>query len=141
MGIRTLLATAAVGVLLLGCESLPERSPLIETKWEVVTLNGKAPLQTRNPLTAEFLPNGKLAGFGGVNRFEIGCEIRGKRISMGKEIESTLIGSTIPALADQESAYAMAIGRTRSYFIGDGDLLHLCDADGNELVTLKRVPR
>ncbi len=141
MEIRSVLSAAAFGVLLLGCESLPERSPLTGTQWEVLTLNGKAPIQTRKPLTAEFLPNGTLMGFGGVNTFRIGYEIRGKRISLHKELISTNIGSTIPALAEQESAYLSAIGRTRSYFIGDGDLLHLCGADGSELATLKRVPR
>lgn len=141
MGIRTVLSTAAFGVLLLGCESMPERSPLTETKWEVVNLNGKAPIQTRQPLTAEFLPNGTLQGFGGVNRFEIQIEIHGKRFSTGGEVSSTLIGSMVPAFADQESAFITAIARTRSYFISSEDLLHLCGANGSELVTLKRVAR
>jgi len=141
MGIRTALSTAAFGVLLLGCESLPGRSALTETKWEVVSLNGKAPIQTRQPLTAELLPNGTLKGFGGVNRFEIQVEIHGKRFSTGGEVTSTLIGSTVPAFAEQESAYITAIARTRSCFVSDEDLLHLCGANGNELVTLKRVDR
>lgn len=141
MEIRTVLSAAAFGVLLLGCESLPERSPLTGTKWEVVSLNGKAPIPTRQPLTAEFLPNGKLTGFGGVNMFEIGYEIRGKRISPDKEMTSTLRGSLDPAIEEQESAYGSAIGRTRSYFIDDGGLLHLCGWDKSELVILKRVPR
>lgn len=138
---RTFLFAAAVGVLLLGCESLPERSPLTGTKWEVVSLNGKPPIPTSEPLTAEFLPSGKLAGYGGVNWFEIRVEIRGKRISPGNEMESTARGSLVPAIEEQESAYGSAIGRTRSYFIDDRDHLHLRGADGNELATLKRVPR
>jgi heat shock protein HslJ len=141
MRMRTGLSSAALAVLLVGCESVPERSPLTETRWEVVTLNGKAPIPTSKPLTAEFLPNGTMTGFGGINGFRIGWEIHGKRISVGKEIESTLKGSLDPALAEQETAYQLAIGRTRSFFIDGGDLLHLCGSDGTELVTLKRLPR
>lgn len=141
MEIRIVLSAAAIGVMLLGCESLPERSPLTGTKWEVVNLHGQALIRTRKPLTAEFLPNGRLTGSGGINTFETGVEIRGKRISVHEEMSKTLIGSTVPALEEQESAYLTAIGRTRSWFIDDGDLLHLCGADGGELATLKRVSR
>jgi heat shock protein HslJ len=142
MEMRTILARAASGILLLGCESLPEKSPLTENLWEVVTIDGKPVIQTRKPLTTEFLPDGTLHGYNGVNWFTIGYEIHGKRIALHETMRSTLVGMMDPEIGEQESAYMGVIGRMRSFFFGDGDqLLHLCDAKGKELATLKKAPR
>lgn len=142
MEIRTLLATTAFGILLLGCESLPGKSVLTENAWEVVTLDGKPVIETRKRLTTEFLPDGTLKGCDGINWFHTRYEARGKRLALQGDVESTLMESLDPAIREQATVFWKAIGQTRSFFIGDGDqLLHLCDANRKELATLKKATR
>lgn len=132
----------ALGFLLLGCESLPEKSALADSLWEAVTLHGKPVIQTRRPLTIEFRPDGRLGGHSGVNSYGAAYKARGNRIAIEGGFMTTMIGTLNAEVGNQETAFLRALGQMRSCFIGGEDqLLRLCDSEGKELATLKRISR
>lgn len=138
---RHVLLAAAFAVLLAGCESLPPY-PLAGTTWEVVSLGGRPVIENSGPLTAEFRNTAALHCFGGLNGFKIDYEVQGNRIVLGEFYTVTNVGSFDPERRKQESAYFSAILRTRTFSVGDGDLLHCWfGANGDELAVLKRVDR
>lgn len=135
---HSLLVLSLVGVLSAACSSEPawvkqereaQRSPasLQGHRWVCVGMDARG-ADPREPLALEFLPEGRLQGFAGVNRFG-GSWTAGEGVLELGSLVSTKMGGP-PELMDLERRYLEALGRVRGFSLQSG-LLRLKDGAGS----------
>jgi heat shock protein HslJ len=142
---RPLLSLILLVALPLACSSEPawvkqekeaQRSPasLQGHRWVCVGLDAKG-ADPREPLSLEFLPEGRVQGFAGVNRLG-GSWSAGEGVLEIGSLVSTKMGG--PAeLMDLERRYLDALGKVRGFSVQSG-LLRLQDAGGSVILEFSR---
>jgi heat shock protein HslJ len=104
-------------------------TPLPGTKWELVNLNGVAPVEGSS-LTLFFSNDDKAGGNAGCNTYGGTYKVNGSNLTFS-EMMSTMMACE-PPLMDQEQAYLKALGDTKTYE-SSAERLTLKDGSGNEL--------
>ena len=117
--------------LLLGACAAPSASTITlpGTKWELVSLNGAAPVAGTS-LTLFFGNDDQAGGDAGCNTYGGSFTVKGSSLTFGPMM-STMMACE-PPIMDQEQAYLKALGETKS-FEGSADKLTLKDGSGKEL--------
>ncbi len=142
---RTLLALTLITVLPAACSSEPawvkqekqaQLSPasLQGHRWICVGMDAKG-ADPREPLSLEFLPEGRVQGFAGVNRFG-GSWSAGEGVLELGSLASTKMGGP-PELMDLERRYLEALGKVRGFSLQSG-LLRLKDGGGAVVLEFSR---
>lgn len=140
-----LVAAVAIAMLMHACSSEPawvkqekeaQRSPasLQGQRWVCVGLDAKG-AEPREPLSLEFLPEGRLQGFAGINRFG-GSWTAGEGVLEIGSLAATKMGGPEP-LMDLERRYLDALSRTRGFSLQSG-LLRLKDGGGTIVLEFSR---
>ena len=99
------------------------------TKWELVNLNGAAPVEGSS-LTLFFGNDDKAGGNAGCNTYAGTYKVNGSSLTFGAMM-STMMACE-PTSTDQEQAYLKALGDTKTYE-ASAERLTLKDGSGNEL--------
>ncbi len=134
---NTLIAlTIVAGLLLAGCVPVPSASSgsLADTSWLLVNLNGQ-PALSDTQVTIRF-ENGQLSGSDGCNRYSGSYTINGARITVDKNLISTMMACAEPIMT-QAAAYIAALTGAATYTI-EGGQLTLLDGSGKALATFTR---
>lgn len=131
---NTLVALAIVaGLLLAGCVPVPDASPdpLADTNWVLVSLNGQ-PAIADTQVTIRF-EDGQLSGTEGCNRYSTSYKTDGNKLTVDKNVVSTMMACAEPIMA-QAAAYIAALTGAVTYRI-EGGQLTLFDGSGKSLAT------
>jgi heat shock protein HslJ len=125
-----LLVISTSAILMSACASPAGNAPALPgTKWELVTLNGAAPVKGTS-VTLFFGEDSKAGGNASCNTYGGSYTIIGSSLTFGPMM-STMMACE-PAIMDQEQAYLKALGDTKS-FEATSDKLTLKDSSGNAL--------
>ena len=112
------------------------QASLTETDWWVEDIAGKGVVD-RSHTTIQFAEDGKVVGSTGCNQYFGSAEIEGSNISFGPLAGTRMM---CPAsLMDQEMKFFQAMGNVTNWEIAKTDLLHLRDAEGNDLLRASRT--
>ncbi len=122
------LLVVAAALVLAGCGAT---DTLNNTKWSLVTLAGQ-PLLADTKVTLTFA-DGQLTGSDGCNQYSTSYTAEGNKITIDKEIISTLMACDEPIMR-QASAFSDALPKAAT-FKNDGQQLALLAADGSSLAT------
>lgn len=95
--------------------------------WVVEDIMG-AGVVDRAQSTLQMLPDGRVAGSGGCNRFTGKGAVAGGRVEIG--LLATTRMACAPALMDQEDKYLKALAASRRYEIGGDGLMRFFDGKG-----------
>jgi heat shock protein HslJ len=132
--IWVLLALSATVLALSACASPAGNvTALPGTKWELISMSGAAPVQGTS-LNLFFGTDGQATGNAGCNTYGGSYTVKGSSLTFGPMM-STLIACEITVM-DQEQAYLIALGETKSYESSANELT-LKDGAGNELAVFK----
>lgn len=137
-----ILVLSAALVPCVGCSSEPawvkqekqaERSPasLQGHRWICVGMDAKG-ADPREPLSLEFLSEGRLQGFAGVNRFGGSWSAGEGTLEIGSLVSTKMAGPQ--PLMDMERRYLDALSKVRGFSL-QGGLLRL--KDGGERIVLE----
>lgn len=131
---NTLIAlTIIAGLLLTSCVPVPGASSgsLADTSWILAGLNGQ-PALSDTQVTIRF-EDGQISGTDGCNRYSTSYTITGAKLSIDKNVISTMIACAEPIMA-QAIAYIAALTGAATYTI-EGGQLTLFDESGKVLAT------
>lgn len=117
-------------LLLTACAGGKSQNPLAGSDWNLVTLNGAAPLEGTT-LTLTFGTD-QIGGNAGCNSFGGKYTIEGDKLT-ASELVSTLMACADTGVMEQESAYLNALGAAQSFSVNHSEL-RILSADGVELV-------
>lgn len=109
---------------------------LTQSEWWVEDINGKGVIDNSHT-TLQFLEKGTVGGDTACNRYHGSLEITGSSISFGPMAGTRKACS--PVLMDQEMKFYQAIAKVVTWEVAVTGLLHLKDADGNDLIRAWRV--
>lgn len=131
--LRRTLPILALLLALAGCAGPTYVGPrdLAGTAWRVVAIDGVEPAGAE--LDVDFGVDGRINGFGGVNRYFGAVVVEGNRLNVGP-IGSTLMAGD-PALLDQEHRLHAALESVARAEL-DGTTLRLLREDGSCAVRL-----
>jgi heat shock protein HslJ len=125
-----LLVISTSAILISACASPAGNAPALPgTKWELVTLNGAAPVEGTS-VTLFFGNDDQAGGDASCNTYGGSYTIKGSGLTFGPMM-STMMACE-PVIMDQEQAYLKVLGDTRS-FEATSDKLTLKDSSGKEL--------
>jgi len=135
----------SLAFLVIGCKSEPvwvkeekeaQKSPasLQGHKWVCVGMDAKG-AEPREPLSLEFLPEGRLQGFAGINRFG-GSWTAGEGVLEIGSLAATKMGGP-EGLMDLERRYIDALSKVKSFSLQSG-LLRLKDGGGKIVLEFSR---
>jgi heat shock protein HslJ len=130
-----LVVTVVAGLMLAACAPGSASVTLNNSGWSLKTLNGQAVLSD-TMVTANFA-DGKLNGSDGCNRFSGSYTESGNKITINKDLVSTMMACPEPVMT-QATAYLAALAQA-STFKNDGKELTLFDAGGKTLATFAVV--
>lgn len=117
-------------ILMSACAPPPGNAPALPgSKWELVTLNGAAPVKGTS-VTLFFGDDGQAGGNASCNTYGGSYQVAGSNLTFDQMV-STMMACE-PAINEQEQAYLKALGETKSYAVTGGNLT-LKDASGNSL--------
>lgn len=105
--------------------------PLAGTSWVLADLGGQA-VRNDTQVTMRF-EDGRLGGTDGCNRYSTAYQADGGKLSVDKNVVSTLMACPEPIM-QQASAYIAALTQAATYKV-EGGQLTLFDADGKALMT------
>ena len=119
-------------------DSTPSPTPSLDgTKWQLLTLDGQAPLMGTT-ITATFTKS-EIGGSSGCNSYSGSYTLEGSSIQFG-DIGGTEMACMEPEGAmDQEQSFLRALRRVASYRLGAGQL-ELLDAAGSEVLVFTASP-
>ncbi len=125
-----LLVISTSAILMSACATPAGNAPALPgTKWELVTLNGAAPV-VGTSVTLFFGEDGQAAGNASCNTYGGSYKTAGSNLTF-EQMMSTMMACE-PAIMEQEQAYLKVVGETKSYEVTGGNLT-LKDASGNAL--------
>jgi len=128
--IWVLLALSVTAVVVSACASPTGKSSALPgTKWELVTLNGAAPVEGTS-VTLFFGEDNKAGGNASCNTYSGSYKVAGSNLTF-EQMMSTMMACE-PAINEQEQEYLKVLGETKSYEVIGGNLT-LKDASGNSL--------
>ena len=130
------------GLLLLcaGCQSCDEpRGQLIGSTWELVHLRGREVVKALSPLTAEFMPDGRVQCQGGINVFGGRYGIQKDRFSF--HMSSTTLAGSSRALEEQEEDFQRAMEEASIFTFDGGGRLILRNSGGRDLAVFRKIPQ
>jgi heat shock protein HslJ len=117
----------------------PEASGLQGVRWVLVSLvNAAGETVTAladSEVTAEFGPDGQMAGSGGCNRYFASYTVDGSNLTIG-QAGSTMMACEPVEVMEQEAQFLAALGSVATWQI-DGDTLTISNADGAPLMTFQ----
>lgn len=127
-----ILAISVTALVLNACASPAGNTVALPgTKWELVSLNGFAPISVSGTsVTLFFVGEDKAGGDAGCNTYNGTYKVNGSSLTFGSMMSTAM--ACEPPIMDQEQAYLKALGETKSYE-GTADNLILKDASGKEL--------
>jgi putative lipoprotein len=137
---RMMLATmGTVWLAVAGCSLVrPDsaESPKVDLKgtWLAEDIDG-AGVRDDAQSTLEFMPDGRVAGRGGCNRYGGSVKVSGASLLMSELFATKM--ACAPALMDQETRYMAALQAVRSYRM-EGSTLVLVDATGKVRLRFER---
>lgn len=137
--------TCSLALPLAGCKSEPEwvkqekeaqKSPasLQGHTWVCVGLDAKG-AEPREPLSLEFLPEGRLQGFAGVNRIAGSWTAGEGVLEIGSIVATKMAGPE--SLMDLEQRYLGELSKVRGFSL-QGGLLRLKDGGGRIVLEFSR---
>ncbi len=125
-----LLVISISAILMSACAApTGNTSVLPGTKWELVTLNGYAPVEGTS-VTLFFGEDDMAGGDASCNTYSGKYKVTGSSLTF-EQMMSTMMACE-PSINDQEQAYLKALGDVKSYE-SSADKLTLKDASGNAL--------
>ncbi len=137
MGTRYRLLLFILGSALLGAAcGAPGGVTLAGTRWRLIELDGRAPLNAGTPPTLYFDTRDRAGGNSGCNIYNGAYRISGATITFGN-LASTRRACLDPALNTQEAAFYQAFGAVTSWELTGAELLL---KDGNGATRLRFVP-
>jgi heat shock protein HslJ/membrane-bound inhibitor of C-type lysozyme len=104
-------------------------------EWLVVSIGGEA-VAEEPPATIEFLPEGRVGGSGGCNRWN-GPFRLGEGLAIGPELRSTMMACAEPVMAT-ERRLLDALPKVNAFDFDDAGRLVLATADGEAIVARRR---
>lgn len=104
--------------------------------WLVEDIMGEGVID-RAQSTLQLLPEGRVAGSGGCNRFTGAGVIAEGKVQIGA-LASTRMACP-PALMDQEAKYLKALASATRYEIGADGLMRFYDANGAAVLRFSRI--
>lgn len=104
-------------------------------EWLIESVGGE-PVADEPPATIEFLPEGRIAGSGGCNRYG-GSFALGEGLTIGPNLFSTMMACAEPAMASERRVLD-ALPTTSAFDIDESGRLILTIADGRTLVARRR---
>jgi heat shock protein HslJ len=127
-----------LAVLLAGCApGSDDGSSLQDTRWMLVTLEGKAPLQDTAP-SAEFSAD-QVSGSAGCNTYFGTYESGDGELSIGDVAHTEMWCMEPEGVMDQELAFLTALASAAGYRLA-GERLELLDGTGGMILTFERQP-
>lgn len=130
---RTLTLAFLAG---LAASSAIAQTDLIGTTWIAEDIMGRGVVD-RAQSTLQLLPEGRVAGSSGCNRFT------GKGVVSAGKVEIGTLATTRmacpPALMDQEAKYLKALAVSRRYEIGGDGLMRFFDENGTAILRFSRL--
>lgn len=128
--ITFLLVISASAILMSACATPVGNTPALPgTKWELVTLNGTAPIEGTS-VTLFFGEDDRAGGNASCNTYSGSYKVTGNSLTF-EQMMSTMMACA-PAINEQEQSYLKVLGETKSYETAGGNLT-LKDASGNAL--------
>ena len=104
--------------------------------WRIAEIDGRPVQAPDAPLSLMlWTMDGRVAGFGGINRFSGPYELRGRDLSFGPAIMTRMAGP--PELMDQEMALAQALEATAAWRPAGEGAIELLDDGGAVLMRLE----
>ncbi|MGI6502473.1 MAG: META domain-containing protein [Candidatus Methanoculleus thermohydrogenotrophicum] len=132
-----LLDEAGTGLLFfVQAEEVPP-VPLVGTEWTLVSYSlGDAisSVIAGTTITAEFSPDGKIAGSAGCNRYFASYEVAGTAMTIGPAGSTKIYCGEPEGIMEQEGRYLTLLESVAGYQI-DGDRLDLLDEAGDTLLS------
>lgn len=122
---RTLTLAFLAG--LAACAPAMAQTDLVGTTWLAEDIMGRGVVD-RAQSTLQPLPNGRVAGSGGCNRFTGNGIISDGKVKIGTLATTRM--ACPPALMDQEAKYLKALAASRRYEIGGDGLMRFFDEHG-----------
>ena len=134
-----LMSVLASGLLMMSCGSAKKSVSIADLagEWVIVEVNDKAVSAEETPFLGFEVNEGQLYGNAGCNSLMANFDLS----KTSGELTFDAIGSTKRMCADMatEDAILQALGEVRSFAL-DGENLKLNNADGKELMELKKRP-
>jgi heat shock protein HslJ len=128
--IAFLLVISLSAILMSACATPSgNAAPLPGTKWELVTLNGTAPVEGTS-VTLFFGEDDRAGGNASCNTYSGSYKVAGSNLTFEQMMSTMMACET--AINEQEQAYLKVLGETKSYEVTGGNLI-LKDASGNAL--------
>lgn len=115
-------------VLFTACSLAIARSPLADTQWRLIELDGRAPIPAGEPLNLRFDSGDQAGGNSGCNIYGGSYRATDTTLTFGA-LASTQRACLDPALNDQETAFYQALDAVVAYALVGGQLV-LKDANG-----------
>ena len=134
-----LMAVLAGGLMMVACGSSKKSVSIanLACEWEIMEVNNQPVSAEQTPFLGFDVNKGQLYGNAGCNSLMASFGIS----KSANELSFDAIGSTKRMCRDMatEDAVLQALGAVKSFAL-DGDKLTLNDADGRELLELKKRP-
>ena len=134
-----LMSVLASGLLMMSCGSAKKYVSIADLagEWVIVEVNDKSVSAEETPFLGFDVNEGQLYGNAGCNSLMANFDLS----KTSGELTFDAIGSTKRMCADMamEDAILQALGEVRSFAL-DGENLKLNNADGKELMELKKRP-
>ena len=134
-----LMSVLASGLLMMSCGSAKKSVSIADLagEWVIVEVNDKSVSAEETPFLGFDVNEGQLYGNAGCNSLMANFDLS----KTSGELTFDAIGSTKRMCADMatEDAILQALGEVRSFAL-DGENLKLNNADGKELMELKKRP-
>ena len=134
-----LMSVLASGLLMMSCGSAKKSVSIADLagEWVIVEVNDKSVSAEETPFLGFEVNEGQLYGNAGCNSLMANFDLS----KTSGELTFDAIGSTKRMCADMamEDAILQALGEVRSFAL-DGENLKLNNADGKELMELKKRP-
>ena len=134
-----LMSVLASGLLMMSCGSAKKSVSIADLagEWVIVEVNEKSVSAEETPFLGFDVNEGQLYGNAGCNSLMANFDLS----KTSGELTFDAIGSTKRMCADMatEDAILQALGEVRSFAL-DGENLKLNNADGKELMELKKRP-
>jgi heat shock protein HslJ len=131
-----IIAVMAAAVLLAGCGSSSENSsPLKDTRWALVALDGEPPLTGKAP-SVEFSAD-QISGSTGCNTYFGTYSVSGSELGVGDVAVTEMWCMEPEGVMDQEQAFLDALASVASYRLA-GERLELLDETGETILIFER---
>ena len=124
-------------LLLAACAAAPAQPPPPEGHWRVEALRGEALPDAPRPAEINFVP-GRYAAIGGCNRIAGQWEGTGTALAFRPGAMTRM--ACPPPLDVQETAFVQALAEVRALSDGTAEAMALLDAQGREVMRLRRLP-